>query len=119
MISETCQSMLARTTANEADEDFDQVAEEQQEEQLEMEISIVRNLIDAIGYVIKASPAVAYSAVEAYLFPIYPIVLHESMLPDVRAQGICNMDDLIEHCAPQVQGHLPTFVQHLMTVRRV
>lgn len=106
----TTQSMMARKYDNSFDEDFDEAMAEQQEEDDELELAALTSIIDSIGWLIKLHKGELLPLLNEHVVPILGQMINCALVPSIRGQAICTMDDIIEHCGATADPLLPTFI---------
>eukprot|EP01138_Halocafeteria_seosinensis_P011725 gb/GECG01011982.1/.p1 GENE.gb/GECG01011982.1/~~gb/GECG01011982.1/.p1 ORF type:complete len:1166 (+),score=197.18 gb/GECG01011982.1/:1-3498(+) len=97
-----------------SDEDADDEAYNAIDQSLEVEEELMRNVVDAIGYILKAHRDQALPVFEQHVVPLFSKLLSNDVPEPLRFNAICSFDDAIEWCgdsahkfAPQI---LPTLV---------
>nr|CCA16520.1 importinlike protein putative [Albugo laibachii Nc14] len=108
------QRRLVRVESNQQDEDFDQEEAIKQSVQDEVEDGIFRSMIDAVGWVIKVHKTDFFSVFQSQLLSFVMEYVNLTQIPAIRAQIICMMDDIIEHCQPLAAQHMTSMASHLL-----
>lgn len=109
------QRRVARVQVNQEDEDFDQEEALKQIVQDEVEDGIFRSMIDAIGWTIKVHKNNFFPVFQSELLPFVMENIKLVQIPAIRAQIICMMDDIIEHCQPLPGQQMSSFATHLLS----
>lgn len=110
MATSTSQNMMARKYQNTLEEDFDEEMAAQQEEEDELESVILTSIVDSIGWLVKLHGAALLPALTTHVLPLLGHLFNCTLVPSIRGQAICTMDDIIEHCGPSAHSLLPTFL---------
>ncbi|KAJ0407950.1 hypothetical protein ATCC90586_006322 [Pythium insidiosum] len=111
----SAEQMIKTHQENQEDEDFDEEAALQQTDAMELEEGVFRSMIDSIGWIIKTQREAFFPVFKAHLLSfLTPLLNNASVLPVLRGQAICMIDDIIEHCGAAAQELVPMFITHLI-----
>lgn len=80
------------------DEDADEAVYNAVDESLENEEELVRNIVDAIGYLLKAHRSEALPIFEQHVAPLFSKLLRTDVPESLRFNAVCTFDDAIEWC---------------------
>ncbi|KAL3903869.1 MAG: hypothetical protein SGARI_005187, partial [Bacillariaceae sp.] len=105
--------MMSQVIENESKEDFDVIAAAQQTEETELQVAALTSVVDACGWLIKVHQSSAWPALQSIL-PTLQLMVQDKMLSTIRAQALCTIIDMIEHC-PCTDDHLNQFVHLLLS----
>ncbi|KAL8008700.1 putative importin beta family [Plasmopara halstedii] len=112
--SNSAQRLMAQHRENQLDEDYDAEAALQQTENDELEEGVFRSMIDSIGWIIKIQKEAFFPVFHSHLLMFVKPLLEQKVVPMLRGQAICMIDDVIEHCGAAAQELLPLFLDHLV-----
>ena len=108
--------MMVRQYENSINEDFDEEMAAQQEEEDKLQSDMVTSIIDSIGWLIKLHQSKILPMLTQHIIPLLSQMNACTLVPSVRGQAICTMDDIIEHCSPEAQALLPSFTPVILEV---
>jgi len=83
-------------------------------EALAVEKESAGNIIDAVGYAIRANGPGTLAVLGGSILPVVTPLLDERSDPELRSIAVCMYDELLEHAPGHVSPILPTIAPHLL-----
>jgi len=104
----------AKMTAFSASDELEEEDAERLEEELEEEDELMTNLVDCVGYVLKALRDHAVPLFDTQVAPLFGQFLAPGNPASLKHNAVCLFDDMVEFGGPASAKYLPAFLPVLV-----